>query len=202
MHPHTHRCTHVRARTHTHTHTNTHTRNELVFYLLTPNADFDQGWIQFDNKYTSGDATSAKTDGAVPDGEYGENTKMFFCCRQDGSPRVPAVLPNTQPFVLFPVGSRCQRVEGESWRPLTCLLSVPNTQKRPLTCLLSVPNTQKCPLTCLLSVHNTQSPTPSFLSAASVREWSAVSPGIRGLAFLVSSAPIFHHPFSSQPQGI
>ena len=163
-----------------------HTHNELVFYLFSPNADFDQGWIQFDNKYTSGDATSAKTDGAVPDGEYGENTKLFFCCRQDGSPRVPAVLPNTQPFVLFPVGSRCQRVEGKSWRPLTCLvhniqkrpltclLSVPNTQKRPLICLFSVPNTQKRPLTCLLSVPNTQSPTPSFLSAASITEWSTV----------------------------
>ncbi|XP_070210463.1 tolloid-like protein 2 [Littorina saxatilis] len=75
-------------------------------------ADFKEGWIQFDNKYTSGTAQSAVTEGSVADGVYKNNSKMWFCCRDDASPDVPVALPSKQSFAMFPVYGQCQRVAG------------------------------------------------------------------------------------------
>ena len=74
---------------------------------------FQNGWVQFDNVYPSEGPTSAQFEGAVPDGEYRENTKLYFCCRQDGDPGQPVDLPNTQALALFPFSGDCQKVVGE-----------------------------------------------------------------------------------------
>ena len=48
--------------------------------------------------------------GILPDGEYSSNTKIWFCCRNDGSPANPLKLPSSAPFYLFKVGEECQQV--------------------------------------------------------------------------------------------
>ncbi|XP_015780331.1 PREDICTED: uncharacterized protein LOC107358228 [Acropora digitifera] len=50
--------------------------------------------------------------GTLPDGVYGSNTKIEFCCRTDGNKNMAVVLPTKMPFYLlayeFP---RCQMVK-------------------------------------------------------------------------------------------
>ena len=49
--------------------------------------------------------------GALPDGEYGINTKIEYCCREDGSPTDAIYLPIENPFVLLKKGDQCQHVQ-------------------------------------------------------------------------------------------
>lgn len=55
--------------------------------------------------------------GNLPDGTYDRNTKIFFCCRNDGSASDPIQLPNNTPFHLVKWGDACQSVSAYS-----CLL--------------------------------------------------------------------------------
>ena len=50
--------------------------------------------------------------GTMPDGVYNSNTRMFFCCRNDGSTSTPIILPINRPFILMPTqhGRVCQAV--------------------------------------------------------------------------------------------
>ena len=51
--------------------------------------------------------------GTLPDGEYNEDTKIFFCCRTDGDKKKPMALPLGTPFYLMAFNSsECQQVEG------------------------------------------------------------------------------------------
>ena len=52
--------------------------------------------------------------GTLPDGVYGLNTKIYFCCRSDGSYLTPIALPTSTPFYLYRLGGDCQRVSGMS----------------------------------------------------------------------------------------
>jgi len=49
-------------------------------------------------------------EGKLPDGVYNRNTKIFFCCRRDGSADLPIVLPTSVPFYLLKFGDSCQKV--------------------------------------------------------------------------------------------
>ena len=46
----------------------------------------------------------------LPDGEYGDNTEVHFCCRVDGFAQEHISLPNTSPFYLLRYGEQCQKV--------------------------------------------------------------------------------------------
>ncbi|XP_062501657.1 perforin-like protein 1 [Corticium candelabrum] len=72
---------------------------------------FHYGWIHWDDE----DSRNANSHGGtrtLPDGEYGRNTRMEFCCRQDGSTANHIVLPTNRPFILVAAKSLCQEVYG------------------------------------------------------------------------------------------
>ena len=48
--------------------------------------------------------------GSQPDGYYGNNTAIYFCCRNDSDVTSPINLPHYQPFYLFPYTDGCQAV--------------------------------------------------------------------------------------------
>ena len=50
--------------------------------------------------------------GTLPDGSYGRNTEVHYCCRNDGRHNSPMALPTKNPFILYRYGGRCQRVRG------------------------------------------------------------------------------------------
>ncbi len=50
--------------------------------------------------------------GKLPDGRYGKDTTIEFCCRNDGRPSDPILLPIIDPFVLYRYGGTCQSVRG------------------------------------------------------------------------------------------
>jgi len=70
---------------------------------------FTEGWINWDDEDTN---NINKYSGTLPEGNYGRNTKMYFCCRSDGFPTNAIALPTASPFVLMKFGYQCQHVHG------------------------------------------------------------------------------------------
>ena len=56
--------------------------------------------------------------GTLPDGRYDRNTEVQYCCRRDGSPHKPILLPKRKPFILYRYRGRCQRVKGMRYQQL------------------------------------------------------------------------------------
>lgn len=56
--------------------------------------------------------------GVLPDGSYGHDTTVKYCCRSDANYFTPIVLPTSKPFVLYRYGGRCQKVRGMHCTPL------------------------------------------------------------------------------------
>ena len=52
-----------------------------------------------------------KFTGTTPDGEYDRNTRIYFCCRNDGPATRAIELPTTSPFHLLKWGDQCQKVQ-------------------------------------------------------------------------------------------
>ncbi|CAC5419766.1 unnamed protein product [Mytilus coruscus] len=50
--------------------------------------------------------------GVVPDGVYDRNTKIYYCCRSDGSAYSRINMPANNPFYMYKYTSRCQHVRG------------------------------------------------------------------------------------------
>ncbi|XP_071078434.1 uncharacterized protein [Haliotis cracherodii] len=72
---------------------------------------FESGYVKYDNLA----GTTTTTSGSLPDGVYDADTRLDFCCRDDGFPIVPLKLPNTKPFILFRhkgESDSCQEVDG------------------------------------------------------------------------------------------
>ncbi|XP_048242800.1 uncharacterized protein LOC124119955 [Haliotis rufescens] len=72
---------------------------------------FESGYVKYDNLA----GTTTTTSGSLPDGVYDADTRLDFCCRDDGYPIVPLKLPNTKPFILFRhkgEADSCQEVDG------------------------------------------------------------------------------------------
>ena len=55
---------------------------------------------------------SNKIWGILPDGSYGRDTFVQYCCRNDDRYHQPIALPTRKPFILYRYGGRCQRVRG------------------------------------------------------------------------------------------
>ena len=74
-------------------------------------AGFRQGSIKWDDKDIF---NNNEHWGELPDGEYNKDTKIFFCCRSDGSYKIPIRMPVGMPFVLYRYGGHCQKVMNMS----------------------------------------------------------------------------------------
>ncbi|CAC5419765.1 unnamed protein product [Mytilus coruscus] len=62
-------------------------------------------------------ANANSKNGVLPDGTYNRNTRIYFCCRSDGSVYSRIRLPTSEPFYLYQyTSSICQRVRGMSVR--------------------------------------------------------------------------------------
>ena len=48
--------------------------------------------------------------GEVPEGTYDSDTKIWYCCREDGFASNPIYLPTDNPFFLLRNGHQCQKV--------------------------------------------------------------------------------------------
>lgn len=69
-----------------------------------------EGYIFFDDENRK---NLNKMGGVLPDGEYNEDTKLFYCCRTDGDKLEPISLPISSPFYLLAYNnSECQQVNG------------------------------------------------------------------------------------------
>ena len=69
---------------------------------------FHEGFIKWDDKDFR---NKNKHKGQLPDGKYGENTMIHFCCRSDNvNPTNSILLPVERPFVLYRYGGDCQNV--------------------------------------------------------------------------------------------
>ncbi|XP_053374836.1 uncharacterized protein LOC128547130 [Mercenaria mercenaria] len=70
---------------------------------------FSTGYVFWDDEdLNNGNAKG----GTLPDGTYDKNTRIYYCCRNDGSPQTPLLLPTQRPFVLVRYGRICQSVHG------------------------------------------------------------------------------------------
>lgn len=69
-----------------------------------------EGWIRWDDENTKIDFPNSQG-GELPDGIYGENTVIYFCCSISGRKSAAIYLPYKTPFYLIAYGSpRCQQV--------------------------------------------------------------------------------------------
>lgn len=50
--------------------------------------------------------------GTLPDGDYGRNTRIDYCCRFDGETSDEIVLPTSDPFYLFKYADLCQEASS------------------------------------------------------------------------------------------
>ena len=48
----------------------------------------------------------------IPDGDYGRNTRVQYCCRSDGDPSKGVFLPPPEEFILYRYEGICQKVLG------------------------------------------------------------------------------------------
>ncbi|XP_069122411.1 uncharacterized protein [Argopecten irradians] len=78
---------------------------------------FTMGMITFDEEDSAPSGRSQGT-GVLPDGNYGSNTDLYFCCKSDGSVAVETTFPVSTPFILFRYSSSsCQLVSGMTVEP-------------------------------------------------------------------------------------
>ncbi|XP_052271513.1 mucin-3A-like isoform X2 [Dreissena polymorpha] len=70
---------------------------------------FQVGSIYWDDE---GVFNKNKASGTLPDGEFGSNTRIYYCCRNDGRTSSQIILPNDRPFVLLRYGLTCQNVHS------------------------------------------------------------------------------------------
>ncbi|CAG5130784.1 unnamed protein product, partial [Candidula unifasciata] len=77
-------------------------------------AGFGEGWLQWDDEDDVDQDGSVTSSGYLPDGEYGQNTMIFYCCRNDSLPTLPINLPVDKPFYLLRHSRSCQTAGGFS----------------------------------------------------------------------------------------
>jgi hypothetical protein len=81
---------------------------------------FKDGWIYWDDaaRLLFPDTVQSYS-GDLPDGDYNSNTKIIYCCRDDGNVWSSIKLPTDEPFFLLKNGPYCQQVENmdvtEEW---------------------------------------------------------------------------------------
>jgi len=72
--------------------------------------NLNYGFVFWDDDDTLANMNSES--GTLPDGEYGTDTEIDFCCSTDGNKDKPVVLPTKEPFYLLAYKlPRCQMVK-------------------------------------------------------------------------------------------
>ena len=75
---------------------------------------FGNGYVKWDDEDND---NKNNITGQLPDGEYGRNTKIYFCCRDDEYATNVINLPTDKPFVLLKSDSHLwQTVNGTKMR--------------------------------------------------------------------------------------
>lgn len=70
-----------------------------------------EGYVLWDDENGKNAANVNFHSGSLPNGKYGQDTKIFFCCQIVGSPSVPIELPIDTPFYLMTFNNKkCQEV--------------------------------------------------------------------------------------------
>ncbi|XP_041366865.1 uncharacterized protein LOC121381595 [Gigantopelta aegis] len=75
---------------------------------------FSEGSAIYDDEIRSADQNKTINE-PIPDGVFDDNTKFFYCCRDDGFRNDPIDIPNSKPLVLLRYGKwyqHCQEVKG------------------------------------------------------------------------------------------
>ncbi|XP_063440731.1 uncharacterized protein LOC134721563 [Mytilus trossulus] len=75
---------------------------------------FANGHVYWDDEDDSGSYNSLG--GTLPDGAYGRNTLIQYCCRSDGPTNIAIELPTSKPFYLVRKSNTCQQVKGMNVR--------------------------------------------------------------------------------------
>lgn len=71
--------------------------------------DLESGYVYWDDE--DFDNRNDKR-GILPTGEYGKDTKIYFCCATSGNKTDPIIIPAKDPFFLLAYGSKkCQMVK-------------------------------------------------------------------------------------------
>ena len=72
-------------------------------------AKLSEGYVYWDD---DDNRNKNKKNGTLPNGVYGRNTKIKFCCKTDGDKNTPILLPSESPFYLLAYKSeKCQMVK-------------------------------------------------------------------------------------------
>ncbi|XP_078309519.1 uncharacterized protein LOC111109937 [Crassostrea virginica] len=74
---------------------------------------FQDGNVYWDDE---DDNNANKYGGELPSGEFRRNTKIDYCCREDGPYDNAVQLPTTKPFYLLRFTSLCQMVQGMNFQ--------------------------------------------------------------------------------------
>ena len=82
-----------------------------------PDPAFSQGYMYWDDE-NEGNSNYVENADGLPDGSYDENTRINYCCRNDGSSSDTIVLPSERDFVLLSPVEECQQVEAMSVKML------------------------------------------------------------------------------------
>ena len=70
------------------------------------------GFVHWDDDDTIIGDNLNKEGGTLPEGKYGDNTRIYFCCRTDGDKNDAILLPSKSPFYLLAFQStQCQKVK-------------------------------------------------------------------------------------------
>ena len=77
-------------------------RSICIYLILSPG--FDEGAIFWN------DANSRVVRGELPEGDYTTDTKIYYCCREDGFASNSIYLPTENPFYLLKKSHQCQKV--------------------------------------------------------------------------------------------
>ena len=73
-----------------------------------------EGFVIWDDENTDNQNDKG---GVLPEGQYTEDTKIYFCCSTHGFADKDIPLPSKKPFFLFAYESlKCQKVSKESFR--------------------------------------------------------------------------------------
>ena len=59
---------------------------------------FTEGFVFWDDEDSR---NKDRLDGILPDGSYGRDTRIYYCCRGDGLPHNRILLPTDKPFYLM-----------------------------------------------------------------------------------------------------
>ncbi len=62
--------------------------------------------------------------GKIPDGDFGEDTTIYYCCRSDGNQADHVTLPTVEAFYLLRHKKNCQQVQTYCNINFDCIMGI------------------------------------------------------------------------------